>query len=122
MGVTVTSHERALRQLPCCVSDRTPVTLHHCHGGSILDAGFPVGMALKQNPFLQIPLHAEYHVGNFGIDYGEGVLTWEQKFGTQVEHLRWVQEKLGYPVDLFEMARTYAVLDASGMARGAVFE
>ena len=121
MGVTMTQHIKNLRQLPCAVSRRTPVTLHHCHGGSMKDLGWHVGMGQKQNPFLQIPLHAEFHVGNNGIDYGVGVLTWEKKYGTQVDMLQWTWEQLGYPQDLFEIARTYAALDHAGMARGAEF-
>lgn len=98
-------HERRLRQLPCMVSCRHPVTLHHCHGGSIKDAGWHVGMGQKQNPYLQIPLHAEFHVGAHGIDYGVGVQSWEATFGDQHSMLLAVSEALGY--DVFEAARTW---------------
>lgn len=74
------------------------VTLHHCHGGSIKDHGWHVGMGQKQNPFLQIPLHDVYHTGDWGIDSGMGVETWEQKFGTQWEHLIWVNNQLPYNI------------------------
>jgi hypothetical protein len=65
-------------------------------------AGWHVGIGQRQNPFLQIPLHAEVHVGNMGIDYGVGVESWESLFGPQIEHLHWVSEQLGY--DVFRQA------------------
>lgn len=82
----------------------TPVTLHHVHGGSVKSAGFHVGMGQRQNPFLQIPLSAQYHFGQFGIDSGMGVQTWESKFGTQIAHLEWVDDELSYPMSIWEMA------------------
>lgn len=105
MAISVSKHEKNLRQLPCAVTRRTPVTLHHCHGGSIVDHGWAVGMSQRQNPYLQIPLHAEYHVGRFGIDYGYGVKSWERDFGTQWEHLEWVKDQLGY--DIFQLAHEW---------------
>jgi len=70
--VSITRHEKALRDLRCVVSHKTPVTLHHCHGGSMnyIDDLPNPGMAQKNNPFLQIPLHADFHTGNCGIDSG----------------------------------------------------
>lgn len=59
-------------------------------------ADWHVGMGQKQNPFLQIPLNATYHVGDCGIDSGYGVETWEKHFGTQMEHLSWVNDQLPY--------------------------
>jgi hypothetical protein len=99
---SVTRHEKNLRALPCAVTRSAPVTLHHCHGGSMREHGWSVGMGQRQNPFLQIPLKAEYHVGRFGIDYGYGVLSWERDFGTQWEHLQWVNDQLDY--DIFQLA------------------
>lgn len=75
-----------------------PVTLHHCHGGSIQEEGWAVGMGQRQNPFLQIPLHETFHTGEHGIDSGTGVLTWERRWGRQVDHLAWVSWQLGYDV------------------------
>jgi len=100
--VSVSQHEKSLRELPCAVSRKKPVTLHHCHGGSMV--GFPVGMGQRQNPFLQIPLHADYHTGDFGIDSGMGMWVdrWEDTFGTQLSHLAWVEQRLGY--NLAELA------------------
>jgi len=54
------------------------------------------GIGQRQNPGLQIPLHAHYHVGGFGIDSGIGAVTWEQTFGDQVDHLTRVEDILGY--------------------------
>jgi hypothetical protein len=83
-----------------------PVTLHHCHGGTVKALGWHVGIAQKQNPYLQIPLHARYHVGPFGIDSSLGLVTWERNFGTQVEHLEWVCVETGH--DVWEYALAWA--------------
>lgn len=98
---SVTAHEKKLRQLACVVSDRTPVTLHHTRGGSISRSLFGgPGAGQKQNPALQIPLHAEYHVGRCGIDarVGSSVRTWEQMFGEQTDHLSSTSRQLQYSV------------------------
>jgi hypothetical protein len=102
--VAVSKHEKYLRDLRCVVSKSPFVTLHHCHGGSIKVHGWHVGMGQKQNPFLQIPLSWMYHTGDHGIDR-IGVLTWEDRYGTQMEKLRWVNDQL--PYDLFEQARSW---------------
>ena len=102
MLVSVSQHEKALRAMPCIVSMTRPVTLHHCHGGSMLTlSGLPnPGMAQRANPFLQIPIHAKYHVGEFGVDTGMGpvksVEQWEDMFGSQVSLLDEVNENLSY--------------------------
>lgn len=100
--VGVTEHEKNLRSLRCAVSRNPSVTLHHCHGGSLKEHGWHVGMGQKQNPYLQIPLHTLYHTGDFGIDSGLGVITWEKRYGTQWEHLQWVNDQLHY--DIFQLA------------------
>lgn len=64
------------------------------------------GMAQKNNPFLQIPLHADFHTGNCGIDSGTGVEEWERLFGSQEELLNEVSDELGY--DVFKEARAWA--------------
>lgn len=100
----IKKHEDNLRTLRCVVSKSPFVTLHHTHGGSIKDMGWHVGVGQKQNPFLQIPLTMEFHTGDFGVDR-IGVLTWEDKFGTQVEHLKWVNDQL--PYNIFKLAERW---------------
>ena len=108
MRLPVSLHEKNLREMRCVVSMRqTSLTLHHCHGGSMLELGpeFPnPGGAQRANPFFQIPLDEEYHIGDYGVDV-IGVLTWENLFGSQLEHLRDVNEELGY--DIWEQARLW---------------
>lgn len=108
MSVTIRAHEKWLRTLPCSASGKYPVTLHHCHGGSMKELGpdFPArGKSRKNNPWFQIPLHAEYHVGKYGIDYGYGVLSWERDFGRQLDMLHELNLMLDY--DIFELAREW---------------
>ncbi len=100
--IPVSRHEKNLRQLKCIVSHRTPVTLHHCHGGSMKEVFINPGMGQRACPYLQIPLHANYHIGEFGIDTGMGttgwVAEWERTFGRQIDHLTEVSGLLGYDV------------------------
>lgn len=105
MAVSVSQHEKNLRELRCVVSHNPQVTLHHCHGGSVKAAGWHVGMGQKQNPFLQIPLKDVYHIGDFGIDSGYGVESWEKQFGTQMEHLEAVNQQL--PYDIWSEAKAW---------------
>jgi hypothetical protein len=100
--IPVDAHEELLRTFPCAISRNPKVTLHHTRGGSIAELGWGVGIGQKQNPFLQIPLHSHYHVGPWGIDSGVGVEAWESMFGTQVQMLQWVNERLSY--DLWDQA------------------
>ena len=104
---SVAEHERNLRRLKCVVSDTTPVTLHHCHGGSMLEVVPNPGWAQRANASLQIPLNAKYHIGEFGIDTGmgvvKGVAEWEEMFGSQLELLDLTSERLGYDIwDLYK--------------------
>lgn len=102
--ISVTQHEKNLRLLRCIVSHKIPPTLHHCHGGSMnyIDGLPNPGMAQKNNPFLQIPIHEDFHIGNWGVDSGTGVERWEELFGPQEELLHEVSELLGY--DVFQEA------------------
>lgn len=96
--IAVSKHEKYLRQMRCVVSKSPFITLHHTHGGSMKEHGWHVGVGQKQNPFLQLPLNVEYHVGNFGIDSGIGVETWESQFGRQWDHLTWLNDQLPYNI------------------------
>lgn len=95
----INAHLEAVAELPCVVTGRFPATLHHCHSGSLAEAGFNRGGSQRPSDWLVIPLILELHVGN-GIDGGKGVLTWEAEHGTQMDHLKTVSEWLGY--DVFE--------------------
>ncbi len=92
--------------LPCVVSALSPVTLHHCHGGSMAEIGVVRGTSQKVSDWLVIPLHADYHTGRFGIDSGSPVWgdvdVWEAAFKTQREHLTDLSLMLG--INLFRMA------------------
>lgn len=100
--VPVSVHERNLRNLRCVVSAQFPVTLHHCHGGSMLTmiggSGNTRGTGQKTNPFYQIPIIMKYHTGEFGIDTGMGVESWEEKFGEQLAFLQEVDGLLSYSI------------------------
>ncbi len=109
MMLPVSRHEKNLRQMRCVVSMLYPVTLHHCHGGSMLDLGPAFqnpGMAERNNPFFQIPIVLKYHVGPMGIDGSTGVVEWERTFGSQVDFLEEVNGQLDY--DLWEQATLWS--------------
>lgn len=102
--ISLTEHHRRVRELPCAVSRaREGITLHHCHGGSLAPflqlAGMSPGMSQRANDWLVIPLALKYHsLDGHGIDANVGVKTWEERYGSQVEHLVWVSRELGYNV------------------------
>lgn len=104
---TVKEHHNNVRALRCVITNNPAVTLHHCHGGSMTEAGYSSGMAQRGggSEALVIPIVASYHVGEDGIDYGVGVVTWERWYGTQMEHLKDIGEQLGY--DLFRLAKIW---------------
>ncbi len=99
---TVKEHQANVRALKCVITDNPWPTIHHCHGGSMKEAGYHSGGAQRGcGEALIIPIKASYHVGEDGIDYGVGVLTWESWYGTQMEHLQEVNDQLGY--DIFRL-------------------
>jgi len=103
MTVSATQHTKNLRRLSCVVCGSTvDIELHHCHSGSMVDAGFHRGLSRKASAFLQIPLNHKYHTGQFNPE-AIGMRTWERMFGTQMEHLERVSELVGY--DVIELAR-----------------
>jgi len=88
--------------MPCAVSGLIPVTLHHCHGGSMAEAGINRGVSQKPSDWLIIPLAARYHTGEFGIDSGHPVWgdveMWEEQFGSQMDLLTDVCVNVGINV------------------------
>ena len=88
-------HLSNVAKLPCVVTGRSDVTLHHCHSGSLGDNGIKRGTGQRPSDWLVIPIVLELHVGN-GIDGGIGVRTWEEQNGTQMQHLCEVFRQLGY--------------------------
>jgi hypothetical protein len=116
---TITAHLKLLRAMPCMISGSKPVTLHHCKGGSMREllgcAGNP-GKGAKVSDWLQIPIAARYHVGDFGIDNGQGIYKtkeqWEAAFGKQSDFLIRLSRQLGYNV--FERAGFRVVISGMG--------
>lgn len=108
--ISVSRHEKNLRQMRCIVSmNPMRITLHHCHSGSMMDLGPAFqnpGMGERNNPFFQIPILLKYHTGQQGIDGSMGVKTWEKIFGSQVGFLHEVNGQLDY--DLWEQATLWS--------------
>lgn len=99
---TVRAHHDNVRALGCVLSAQPHPTIHHCHGGSMAAAGYKSGGSQRGcGEALVIPLAHEYHVGDSGIDYGVGVITWEFWYGDQIKHLEEINERL--PYDIFEL-------------------
>ena len=72
------------------------------------DTGYHSGMALRGcGEALIIPLKADFHIGNDGIDSGVGVLTWERWHGTQMDHLNEVNNQLDY--DIYELHEAWKI-------------
>ena len=71
----IRDHWDRVARLGCVVTGSSTVTIHHVHGGSIIeDFGYALspGMAQKQNHWLVIGLHPEFHTGDRGVDNGLG--------------------------------------------------
>ena len=65
--------------LPCCVSGKRPVTVHHMVGHGC------EGQGTKTSDLLAIPLAPEYHLPQFpeGI-HAIGQHKWEERYGDQM--------------------------------------
>lgn len=108
----ILAHHDRVRELPCVVTGRHGVTLHHCHSGSLGDSGINRGMSQRPSDWLVIPIIADLHVGPKGIDGQIGVRSWERENGMQIDHLKTVCRELGYNV--FHEAKIYHI-DVEGM-------
>jgi len=85
--------------LDCLISCRPSPTLHHCHGGSMREAGVMRAKGRKTSNWLVIPIDAEFHTGRLGIDSGGfTVAEWERRFGRQADFLDKVCALLGVDV------------------------
>lgn len=87
-------HWTRVAELGCILSGRLNPTIHHCHSGSISALGIHRGIGQKPSDWLVIPLDERYHTGQYGIDSGYGVISWERDFATQVELLDALSVKL----------------------------
>lgn len=98
--------ERLSNEIGCVISGQTPATIHHCHGGSMVARGVYTGMSQKSSDWLVIPLCAEFHTGNRGIDNGmglfKGVKAWEKEYGEQATFLDVLSQQIR--IDVWEMA------------------
>lgn len=93
----IVKHWNRVAALRCIITGRPNPTLHHIHGGSVKHLVHKAGGA-KTSDWLMLPLDAELHTGNLGIDTGMGVETWEGMFGAQLTLLDSVCRRLGYNV------------------------
>jgi hypothetical protein len=85
-------HDRAymarVAELPCVVCGAWPVHVHHRTGA---------GMGRKADDYQTIPLCPLHHQhGGEGVAIHSGTKTWESIHGTQDEHIKETQRKLGY--------------------------
>ena len=102
-SVSVTAHEKTLRQLRCVVSGTDQqIELHHCHGGSLVDhprywPALARGASQRTNHFLRIPINFEFHRGKWDPE-AIGIPAWEAMWGRQIDHLQTVSDLVGYDV------------------------
>lgn len=95
---TIKEHWNNVGQLRCMICDSPEITLHHCHGGSMIDRGVMRGTSQKTSDWLVIPLHRVFHTGQYGIDSAMSVREWESRFDKQADLLDEVSRLLGYNV------------------------
>jgi len=78
-------HWNKVAEVGCIITHSPNPTLHHIHSGSCTEIIGLGGVALKTNDWLVIPLVGWLHVGGpQAIDGCIGVLSWEEKWETQV--------------------------------------
>lgn len=92
----IARHQALVRSMPCVVTGSSNVTLHHCHSGSLREAGITRGVGQRPSDWLVIPITLDLHIGNGGIDGSKGVISWEKEHGTQMDHLKKVFQQVGY--------------------------
>jgi len=80
-------HWNAVAEVGCLISRAPNPTLHHCHSGSMTEIMGLAGWALKSSDWLVIPLAAHFHYGDQGVDGCLGVISWEERYETQVNLL-----------------------------------
>ncbi len=98
----IKEHQANVRELRCVVTANPYPTIHHCHSGSMSQAGYHRGASQRGvSEALIIPLKASHHIGDEGIDFVIGVTTWELWFGEQMQHLQDVSDQLSY--DIWEL-------------------
>ena len=103
---TVKEHQANVRELRCVVTANPYPTIHHCHSGSMAEAGYVRGTSQRGvGEALIIPLKASHHIGEEGIDFSIGVTTWELWFDTQMNHLEEVNRQL--PYDIWELHKAW---------------
>lgn len=99
---TVKEHHDNVRALGCVITANPWPTIHHVHGGSMKDSGYHSGGGQRGcGEALVLPIKADHHVGDQGIDYGVGVETWELWYGNQIDLLHEINEQL--PYDIFDL-------------------
>lgn len=94
-----------LRAGVCIITGKPNPTIHHCHGGSMIDRGVKRVAGRKTNDWLVLPLAPELHfIGPGAIDgaIGGGVKSWELRNGAQADHLDALVRKTG--VDVWKLA------------------
>jgi len=99
----VKRHYKRVIDFGCCISRNPLCIVHHCHGGSMVQAWGNKSQSQRGiSDFLVIPLHPHYHTGQEGI-HTLGIDLWETMYGPQTELLEWVNNLLDY--DIYELAR-----------------
>lgn len=96
-------HWQRVADLGCIITGQ-PAEIAHCHAGSMKELGpeWQPGMAQKQSDWLVLPLCPRLHRwGPKSLDGGNPD-EWELLWGTQMDLLRELSERLGYNV--FERA------------------
>jgi hypothetical protein len=104
--VLVKRYWNVLTLMGCSVTGADhDVTIHHCHGGSMVERGFERAFGRKTSDWLVIPLVRILHVGPGGIDGfpRPSVDEWEAKHGRQADYID--QLVLATGIDVWQLAR-----------------
>lgn len=88
-------------QMGCWVCGAAP-QLHHVGGGSVKEMGIHKAKGSKNNDYLVMPLCIIHHTTGKDAIHQAGVVSWEKKFGRQVDAINAIIESTG--INVWEIA------------------
>lgn len=96
-------HYERVALLGCVLTGNPGVVLHHVFGGSIIPVFGMKSQSMRGlSDWLVIPIAPQYHTYSAHAFHSIGAVQWERRFGTQMEHLEYVNSQLDY--DIFALA------------------
>ncbi len=95
MSAASRRHLARVASLPCSVCGVRGVECHHPRGHE-----FGTGQSMKASDYFAIPLCPKHHrTGGLGVAFHAGKKSWQENFGSQMDHLLKTLSLLGMTFD-----------------------